>query len=255
MIFTIIIVLIVSLVLVGVIVNAIQQHQNKAEADRRTEISKQKTIIDSTDAAMLASEYIPISQKLIFIFQRRISHALKTLKQLDDSSPDLNSRIKSVDDTIKTIDINKPPPSDDEFKLPQGDKQVIQFIRGVKTMRALLRAEFKKGRLESRVFVAEDRLLERLQLRANVDTLMRRGDQAIKNNQLGSARQCLEKAIGALGAQPNPDEFIRNKKIKLEEQLNNIESTLKTANIKDVAERKESERDELDELFAHKKKW
>jgi hypothetical protein len=132
---------------------------------------------------------------------------------------------------------------------------VIQFIRGIKTLRSFLRSEFKKNRIESRVFLAEDKLLERLQLRANVDTLIRRGDTAIKNNQLGSARQCLEKAIGALAAQPNQDEFIIVRKAQLEDQLLNIESNLKNVNSRDVAKKEKSERNDLDELFAEKKKW
>ena len=48
MVFTIIIVLIVALVLVGIIVNAIQQHKNKVETERRAELSKQKSIIVSS---------------------------------------------------------------------------------------------------------------------------------------------------------------------------------------------------------------
>lgn len=255
MMFTIIIVLIVALVLVGIIVNAIQQHKNKIELERRAELTKQKGIIDNTEAAILAAEQIPISQRLVFIMQRRIMMAMKTAKQLGDNVTGANDRIKTVEDTIKSIDINKAPPSDDSFKLPSADKQVIQFIRGIKTLRALLRAEFKKGKVESRVFLEEDRLLEKLQLRANVDTLMRRGDVALKNNQLGSARQCLEKAIGALSAQPNPDEFILTRKAQLEEQLRNIQNNLKSANSRDVAKKEESERNELDELFAQKKKW
>jgi hypothetical protein len=139
--------------------------------------------------------------------------------------------------------------------LPQGDKQVIQFIRSIKTLRSFLRSEFKKNRIESRVFLAEDKLLERLQLRANVETLMRRGDTAIKNDQLGSARQCLEKAIGALAAQSNQDEFITFKKAQLEEQLLNLSSNLKSVNSRDVANKEKSEKNHLDELFAQKKKW
>jgi hypothetical protein len=255
MVFTIIIVLIVALVLVGIIVNAVQQHKNKIENERRAEVSKQKSIVDNTEAALLASEQIPISQRLIFILQRRILGALKAAKNIGDNVTGSNQRIKTVEDSLKSIEVNTPPPSEDSFQLPQSDKQVIQFIRGIKTMRALLRAEFKKGKIESRVFVAEDKLLERLQLRANVDTLIRRGDTAIKNNQLGSARQCLEKAIGALAAQPNPDEFIVARQAQLEDQLLNIEKNLKTANSRDVAKKEESERNELDELFAEKKKW
>jgi hypothetical protein len=255
MVFTIIIVLIVALVLVGVIVNAIQQHKNKVEAERRTELSKQKGIIDNTEGALLSAEQIPVSQRLIFVMQRRILAAMKAAKQMGDNTTGSNERVKTAEDALKAIDVNKPPPSEDSFQLPQGDKQVIQFIRGIKTLRALLRSEFKKNRIESRVFLAEDKLLERLQLRANVDTLMRRGDTAIKNNQLGSARQCLEKAIGALSAQPNPDEFITVRKAQLEEQLRNLESNLKNANSRDVAKKEELEKNDLDELFAEKKKW
>jgi hypothetical protein len=255
MVFTIIIVLIVALVLIAVIVNAIQQHKNKVEGERRAELSKQKGIIDNTEGALATAEQIPISQRLVFIMQRRILAAIKAAKQMGDSTTGSNDRIKSAEEALKAIDVSKAPPSEDSFQLPQGDKQVIQFIRGIKTLRSFLRSEFKKNRIESRVFLAEDKLLERLQLRANVDTLIRRGDTAIKNNQLGSARQCLEKAIGALSAQPNQDEFITVRKAQLKEQLLNIESNLKNVNSRDVAKKEKSERNDLDELFAEKKKW
>jgi hypothetical protein len=255
MLFTVIIVLIVALVIVGLIVNAVQQHKNKIDADRRTELSKQKSIIDNTEAALIASEQIPISQRLIFVMQRRIIAAMKVAKQMGDNATGSNERVKSAEDSLKSIDISQPPPSDDNFKLPQGDKQIILFIRGIKTLRALLRSEFKKNRIESRVFLAEDKLLERLQLRANVETLIRRSETAIKNNQLGSARQCLEKAIGALAGQPNPDEFINTRKGELEEQLRNIEINLKTVNSRDVAKKEKSEKSDIDELFGQKKKW
>jgi uncharacterized protein YpmS len=255
MVFTIIIILIVALVLVGVIVNAIQQHKNKVETERRAELSKQKGIIDNTEGALLAAEKLPISQRLIYIMQRRILGAMKAAKQMGDNTTGSNTRIKTTEDTLKAIDVSKAAPSEENFQLPQDDKQVIQYIRSIKTLRSFLRSEFKKSRIDNKVFLDENKLLERLQLRANVDTLIRRGDLAIKNNQLGSARQCLEKAIGALSAQPNPDEFITVKKAQLEEQLLNIESNLKNANSRDVAKKEELERNDLDDLFADKKKW
>ncbi|MEP0356406.1 hypothetical protein [Paraglaciecola sp.] len=255
MIFTVIIVLIVSLVLIGVIVNAMQQHKNKVETERRAEVSKQKAIIENTEAALKAADGIPFTQRFLFIMRRRVLIATKALQTVSDGTTIYTQQITSLEEELKTIDITKPAPPEDNFKLPQADKQVIQFIKGIKTLRALLRAEFKKGRLESRVFLAEDKLLERLQLRANVDTLIRRGEVALKNNQLGSARQCLEKAIGALSSQPNQDEYITSRKNQLQQQLSDIESNLKKVNSKDVAEKQESERNELDELFAEKKKW
>ena len=255
MVFPVIIVLIVTLVLIGVIVNAVQQHKNRVESERKSQISKQRNIIDNTEAALMGAEQIPISQRLIFIMQRRILAAMKAANQVGDKVNGSNERIRATEELLKTIDVTKPPPSEDSFQLPQADKQVILFIRGIKNLRTLLRNEFKKNRVDSRIFLAEDRLLERLQLRANVDTLMRRGDIAIKNNQLGSARQCLEKAIGALSAQPIQDEFITVRKAQIEEQLYNLESNLKNANSRDVAKKEELEKNELDELFAEKKKW
>tara|TARA_R110000868_G_scaffold353214_1_gene614453 strand:+ start:1334 stop:2098 length:765 start_codon:yes stop_codon:yes gene_type:complete len=253
--FALIVILILALVLIAVVVNAVQQHRNKIELERRNEIAKNKSVVDDTEATLLAAQHIPVTQRLIFILQRRALNGLKLINQLNPGVSDIKERIKSYESTLQALNVDQPPPPEESFQLPQNDKQVIQFIRGIKNMRAVLRSEFKKGKVDSKVFVHEDKLLERMQLRANVDTLIRRGDVAMKNNQMGSARQCLEKAIGALAAQPNPDDYIVSRQAQLEEQLRNIESNLRSANSLDVKKKQESERNELDELFAQKKKW
>lgn len=241
--------------LIAVVVNAVQQHRNQAELERRNEIAKHKSIVDETEATLLAAEHIPVSQRLLFILQRRVLFSLKMINHLQPTATDIKERYQSYETSIKTLNLEQAPPSEDAFQLPQNDKQVILFIRGIKNMRAVLRSEFKRGKVDSRVFVQEDKLLERMQLRANVDTLIRRGDVALKNNQMGSARQCLEKAIGALAAQPIQDEYTMTRQAQLEEQLRNIQDNLRSANSKDVKKKQESERNELDELFAQKKKW
>lgn len=253
--FALIVILILALVLIAVVVNAVQQHRNKVELERRNEIAKHKSVVDDTESTLLAAQHIPVSQRLLFILQRRALNSLKIINQLSPGLADIKERIKSCETTMQTLKIDQAPPSEDSFQLPQSDKQVLQFIRGIKNMRMVLRSEFKRGKVDSRVFVFEDKLLERMQLRANVDTLMRRGDAAIKNNQMGSARQCIEKAIGALAAQPNPDDYVVTRQAQLEEQLRNIQDTLRSANNQDVKKKRESERNDLDELFSQKKKW
>lgn len=253
--FALIVILILALVLIAVVVNAVQQHRNRVELERRNEIAKHKSVVDDTEATLLAAQHIPVSQRLLFILQRRALNSLKIINQLSPGVADIRERIKSYETTMQALNIEQAPPSEDGFQLPQSDKLVIQFIRGIKNMRAVLRSEFKRGKVDSRVFVFEDKILERMQLRANVDTLMRRGEVAIKNNQMGSARQCIEKAIGALAAQPNPDDYIVTRQAQLEEQLRNIQDTLRTANTQDIKKKRESERNELDELFSQKKKW
>ena len=49
MIFTIVIVLIVVLVLMAIGANAVQQHKERQQAEKRAELAKQKAIIDETE--------------------------------------------------------------------------------------------------------------------------------------------------------------------------------------------------------------
>lgn len=255
MIFPIIIVLIVSLIVMAIIVNAVQQHRNKVEAEKRVEVAKQKNVIDETEEILLATEHITVSQQLKFIFQQRIVNALKIIAQVNPGVMDISSRIENASNKLKELSANQEPVSTDSFNLPNSDKQVVAYIKCVKKMRGLLRSEYTKGRVDSSAFMVEDKYLERLQLRANVETLMRRGESSMQAQQLGSARQCIEKAITALDSQSQPDDYIIQRKQELERQLKQIQDSLRSANTEDVRKRKESERNELDELFSEKKKW
>ena len=139
--------------------------------------------------------------------------------------------------------------------LPETDKMIIQYIQAVKKLRVMLRSERSKGKVDGSTYLEQDKILERLQLKVNVETLIRRGRGAQQTNMLGSARQYYEKAIAALEAQTQPDEFVQSRLEWLNQQLKDIQENLKNANAQDRAKRREEERDELDELFAPKKKW
>jgi hypothetical protein len=67
---------------------------------------------------------------------------MKMANQMGDKLTNTNEKIKNAKVILKGIDVNDSPPPEDSFKLPEGDRQVIQFIRGIKTLRAILRAEF-----------------------------------------------------------------------------------------------------------------
>ena len=255
MIFIIIILLIVSLLVIAIIVNAIQQHKIHVDTEIRQAIAKQKSVIDYTENTLMGAQRIPVTQRLLFILHRRIFNALKSMQLIDPNIVDIRQRIKSCDEVLKEIKVDQAPPPEEAFQLPSNDKQVIQFIKGIKNMRSLLRSEHQKSQVDNKTFVFEDKLLEHMQLRANVETLMRRGEASLAAKQLGSARQSIEKAIGALSSQPNPDDYIIKRKAQLEEQLRNIQDSLRNANTEDVLKKKESERDEIDEIFGDKKKW
>ena len=92
------------------------------------------------------TEQLPISQKLIFIMQHRVLAATKAAKMLDDKTTGYNAKIKTTENNLKNININTSPQSDQSFQLPHGHKKYIQFIRSIKTLRSLLRSDFKRNR-------------------------------------------------------------------------------------------------------------
>lgn len=234
-------------------INAIQQHKEKVEAERRAEIAKQKAIIDETENVLASATQVPVSPRLAYVLHKRILNALKIIVEMNPT-PDTKQRITDVTERVEAIDIGKND-VDENISLPDNDKQIIVCIQGLKKLRALLRAEHSKGKVDTQIFSEEDKRLDRMQLRVNVDTLSRRADAAIKSQMMGSARQYLEKAIAALTNFPTPDEYIAQKKKVLSEKLNQIQENLRNSNAEDTARRLEEEKDDLDMLFAPKKKW
>lgn len=252
--FTIIIILIVLLVVAAIVINGWQQHRAKQDAERRTEASKYRGIVDETESVIMACANMPISPRLMQILHARVLGALKAQAELGAGSADIKQRIANAEENNTNALAANPTPQG-EFALPDNDKLIIQYIQAVKKLRILLRSEHSKGKIDSRTFSEEDKNLERLQLKVNVETLVKRGRSAMQSNMLGSARQYFEKAITALDNQNQPDEYILSRSSTLKEWLKSIQDDLKTANAEDRARRAEEERDELDELFAPKKKW
>ncbi|GGD54045.1 hypothetical protein [Lacimicrobium alkaliphilum] len=253
--FTIVIVLIVALIIIAIIINAIQQHREQVEAERRAELAKQKAIVDETEDALMAAAHIPVSQHMILILNKRILNGLKEMQEHNPKARDLKQRIKDAEERVKSIDTNQPAPGNENFSLPDNDKQIIVLIQGIKKLRTILRSENSKGKVDSQIFLTEDKRMARLQLKINVETLVKRGRSAIKSEMLGSARQYFEKAIAALNASSEQDDYTIARKQELEQNLESIQNNLRNANAEDRARKKEEERDELDELFAPKKKW
>jgi len=249
--YVIIIILIVVLLIAAIFINAIQQHRAKVDAERRAELAKHKTIIDETETVIMASSNIPVSGRLMAILHNRVQNSLKVIND-HASTPELRQRISEGKQNDVSIAGQEAPP---EFVLPDNDKQIIQYIQAVKKLRILLRSEHSKGKVDSKVFIEEEKQLERLQVKVNVETLSKRGRTAHQSNMLGSARQYYEKAIAALENQNHQDEYSTAKLANLRSLLAEIQNNLKNVNAQDRARRQEEERDELDELFAPKKKW
>jgi flagellar basal body-associated protein FliL len=252
MIVSIIIMLIVALIVIALWVSAVQQHKEKQETERRKDLTKQKKIIEESEDVLLNSANIPMSENILRILQRRIHDALVTMVQLSPNSKELKNRLKEVKERLgNPLDAT----NSENLVLPDNDKQLISLIQGIKKLRAVLRSEHGKGKVDSQVFVAEDKRLEKLQLRINIESQIKRGISARSANMVGSARQYFEKAYATVSAVAYSDDYITGKRQELEGYLEAISTELKASNATALKKKAEQEQDDLDVLFAPKKKW
>ncbi|MEM5552221.1 hypothetical protein WNY63_15970 [Pseudoalteromonas neustonica] len=252
MIVSIIIMLIVALIVIALWVSAVQQHKEKQETERRKDLTKQKKIIEESEDVLLNSANIPMSDHILYVIQRRIYDALSSMVQLSPTSKELKNRLKESKERLA----NKPEGTNGEnLALPDNDKQLIALIQGIKKLRVILRSEHGKGKVDSQVFVAEDKRLEKLQLKINIESQIKRGLSARSANMVGSARQYFEKAYATISAISYSDEYVTTKRAELEGYLETISTELKASNATALKKKNEEEQDDLDILFAPKKKW
>ena len=94
-----------------------------------------------------------------------------------------------------------------------------------------------------------------MQLKINIESLVKRGTQAFSKEMLGSARQYFEKALQSLANSTVKTDYVAAKHAEVTQQLEDITDALKHTNAKDAAKKAKSEENELDLLFQPKKKW
>lgn len=255
MVLTIIIVLVILLVVVAVIMNAVQQHKDRLATLKRAEFTKLRNMLEDTEEILLNASNVPLTAAINSMLLKRIAYVLEAMVELEPSSRDLKSRLA---DTKKRVDeLAKAPQSSasENVVIPDNDKQIIGLIQGIKKLRTIIRAEHARGNVDTQVVVYEDRRLENLQLRINVESQIKRGNQARSNHMLGSARQCYEKALATLSNATHVDEYIQSRRAEMTEILSQIAEELKEGNLRDRQKKEEAENNDLDVLFAPKRKW
>ncbi|GLR70298.1 hypothetical protein [Agaribacter marinus] len=252
--YTIIIILITAIIVGGIAASAVQQHNERKEAQKRDEISKHKAILDETEVAVSAASQMPVSKKLIAILRKRSLMALKGINAQSPSA-DIKNKIKETTRLIEELNVEEPAPDLSTFNLPSSDKMIIKYIQAVKKLRNILRVENAKGNISVNDYKAEDKTLECLQLRVNVETLNKRGNDSVTAGLQGSARQYFEKGIAALKNHKPQDEYTQARASELTKQINQLESTVKDNNMQEVLAQKKKESEDIDNLFAPKKKW
>ena len=152
MILTLILLSIGALLFLVIAYNVMQQYKQKAEADKRQAIAKHKSIADETEEVLLNVNLVPFSKNMVLLLQHRILDAYRAIAQVMPGNAQIRQRVLDVQTQIKNVRENYSSHDEGHFKTPESDRQAIQMLQLVKKMRAVLRVEHNKGKIDPQGF-------------------------------------------------------------------------------------------------------
>ncbi|ARD21968.1 MULTISPECIES: hypothetical protein [Shewanella] len=259
--FTLVLILLGALFILIIGISVIQQQKERAEAERRMELKRQRAIIDETETVLSNTGLASFPSSVILVLYKRINEALEvSLTHLENQPQQLDyqRRLSDIQAQITTLSAS---PSQalaiENFRLPDNDKQILELVQMLKKLKAIVRAENNKGKLEPQVFTDAENRIDSYQLRINVESMLSRARASNSLKQFGSSKQMVSKALATLQAikakTPN-DPFISRKVDEAKELLEEINSQQKQVTPETVNTPKNDE-DDIDMLFQPKKKW
>ncbi|WP_100752009.1 DNA repair protein [Vibrio salilacus] len=234
--------------------NIMLQYKVKAETARKQESSRYLQIIDATEELIGHAHNMPYSKDLLLCLNNRILDALQNMSELDPRNKQLEQRVENMKQQIKHLSENHQGGESTPFKVPSSDKQAIVMLKLVKRLRDTVRSEHNKGRFETQAYVAENARLETIQIRINIENVIKRSNDAIVRGQPGTAIQLLKKGLDALSTKN--DAYSNQARERLQTMYDELESKRQTKNAENLHQQTEDERSEdMDALFGEKKKW
>lgn len=256
MLFPLIITLVLTLLIITIIVNAIQQHKERMKSLKRAEFGKLRHILDDAETMLSNVTNIPMSAAVVEMLLKRIVFTLRAMAELEPRSKDIKQRLNEAENRLKSNTEMKNVPTQENILLPDQDQELIQMIKAIKQLRLVLRAEHARGNIATEAVIQEDKKLEMIQIRINVESHIKRGTLAKNNKMLSSARQYYEKALAALNKAPQQSDYVSTRKSEMIEWLKEISEQLKAGSQREWTEKlSKEENKDLDELFAPKRKW
>ncbi|MCS3454147.1 DNA repair protein [Aeromonas rivuli] len=255
MILTLILLSIGALLFLVIAYNVMQQYKQKAEADKRQAIAKHKSIADETEEVLLNVNLVPFSKNLVLLLQHRILDAYRAIAQVMPGNAQIRQRVLDVQTQIKNVRENYSSHDEGHFKTPESDRQAIQMLQLVKKMRAVLRVEHNKGKIDPQGFAQEDRRLELMQLKINIANLLKRAMDAQIQGQYGTCRQLFTKGLAAVSNIGDKDAYLLAREEDMRQGLQSLDEHLAQQSESELQNIKDKETDELDILFQPKKKW
>ena len=90
---------------------------------------------------------VPFSKNIVLLLQHRILDAYRAIALVMPNGQ-IKQRIADVQTQIKNVQENYSNQDEGHFKTPESDRQAIQMLQLVKKMRAVLRVEHNKGKID-----------------------------------------------------------------------------------------------------------
>lgn len=128
------------------------------------------------------------------------------------------------------------------------------MLQTAKKLRAIVRLEHNKGKIDPQSFAAEDRRLELMMLKVNIANLLQKAMEARLQNQIGTAKQLLTKGINALSVIRDKDAYLIASEEEMRATLRDINEQQEKVSQREREELQEKQ-DDLDVLFQPKRKW
>jgi len=234
--------------------NIMLQYKVKVESARKQESSKYLAMIDATEDLIGNAHHMPFSKELLICLNTRILDCLENMYELDPKNKQLAQRIEHMKGQIKHLRENHPGGDSTAFRVPSSDKQAIVMLKLVKRLRDTIKSEHNKGRFETQSYVAENARLENIQVRINIENVIKRANDSIIRGQPGTAIQLLRKGLDVLSTKN--DNYSNQAREKLQQMYDELENKRQQKSATELQEIEEKERDDdMEALFGEKKKW
>ncbi|CAE6907443.1 DNA repair protein [Vibrio sp. B1FLJ16] len=236
--------------------NIMLQYKVKLETTKRQEAARYVSLIDGTEDLIGHAHNIPFSKELLLCLNNRILDALQNMQQLDPKNKQLAQRIENLKQQIVQLKDSEQVGESTTFKMPSSDKQAIAMLKLVKRLRDTIRNEHNKGRLDTQTYVTENARLETMQIRINIENVIKRAKDSISRGQPGTALQLLRKGIDALSTKS--DAYSVQAKKNLEEMLGDLDRKRQDKNNEEMQQLVDADKErnnDMDALFGEKKKW
>ncbi|MGL5335831.1 MAG: DNA repair protein [Enterovibrio sp.] len=235
--------------------NIVTQQRLQVANYKRKEAAKHIAVIDATEELIGNVHNLPYSAELLICLNKKIVDSLRVMQSLDPKDPNIQIRISAIENQVNLIKTNYQEKDPMSFLVPEDDIKTISMLKLVKKLRTVIKSEHTKGHLATQTFINENGRLEQMQLKINIENLLKRVLDAREKKQPGVALQLAQKAMDVLNHREHP--YCEEAKLKFSAIISEIELEQENENMMLIEKKnlEEKEAQERDLMFERKKKW